>query len=120
MPTMLLGTPLAIAVALICVAPSTALAQARCPSIQALDGSCADPALVDTVRKRSTIVSSSFGSYFGTPAGTVGSPLIPYERLFRDDVTRFGLPTTTQTSTFTLICDAPCVGGTFTNILRSK
>lgn len=108
-------------VALIGWVPSAlAQAQSRCPSIRALDGSCADPGLVDAVSKRSTVVSSSFGSYFGTPAGTVGLPFIPYERLFRDDVTRFGLPTTTQTSTFTIICDAPCVGGTFTNIVRSK
>ena len=92
----------------------------QCPSIRAFDGSCADPGLVDAAKKRASVVSSSFSSYIGTPVGTVGLPPIPYERLFRDDVTLFGLPTNTSTFKATIICDAPCTSGTITSFSRSK
>jgi hypothetical protein len=65
----------------------------QCASVKALDGSCADPKLVDMANRRAAIVSSQFTSYLGTPLGSVGMPFIPQERLFRDDPVLFGLPT---------------------------
>jgi hypothetical protein len=41
------------------------------------------------------ILSTQRVSYFGTPAGTVGGQFIRFERLFRDDLFLFGLPTVT-------------------------
>lgn len=61
--------------------------------LRALDGSCTDPAMVESARMRAIIVSSVRASYFGTPAGSIGGPAIPFERFFRDDPVRFGLPT---------------------------
>ena len=73
-----------------------------CASIKAADGSCVDPGLVATANKRAAIVSSQFTSYLGTPMGSVTTPFIPQERLFRDDQTLYGLPTNT-----TITGDAP-------------
>jgi hypothetical protein len=70
----------------------------RCPGLRALDGSCANIALVEIARRRAMILSSQRISYFGTPAGTVGGQFIPFERLFRDDPLLFGLPTVTTTT----------------------
>lgn len=61
--------------------------------LRALDGSCTNPAMVESARQRAIIMSSVRVSYFGTPAGTVGGFFIPFERLFRDDPVVFGLPT---------------------------
>src|SRR5262245_33066471 len=72
--------------------------QPQCPSIKAADGTCADPKLVEAANRRAAIVSSQFTSYLGTPLGSVGMPFIPQERLFRDDPTLFGLPTTRTTT----------------------
>lgn len=63
---------------------------AKC--LRALDGSCAQPALVEAARQRAIIVSSVRVSYHGTPAGSIGGSEIPFERLFREDPFRFGLP----------------------------
>ena len=88
-----------------CLLPATVLwvaassgvsAQAqRCPGLRALDGTCANVAVVDIARRRAMILSSQRVSYFGTPAGTVGGEFIPFERLFRDNLLLFGLPTIT-------------------------
>jgi len=67
----------------------------RCPGLRALDGTCANVAVVDIARRRAMILSSQRVSYFGTPAGTVGGEFIPFERLFRDVPVLFGLPTVT-------------------------
>ena len=67
----------------------------RCPGLKALDGTCANVAVVEIARRRAMILSSQRVSYFGTPAGTVGGQFIPFERLFRDDPLLFGLPTVT-------------------------
>lgn len=67
----------------------------RCPGLRALDGTCANVAVVEIARRHAMIFSSERVSYFGTPAGTVGGEFIPFERLFRDDPLLFGLPTIT-------------------------
>lgn len=67
----------------------------RCPGLKALDGTCANVAVVEMARRRAMILSSQRVSYFGTPAGTVGGQFIPFERLFRDNPLLFGLPTVT-------------------------
>jgi hypothetical protein len=83
-------------------APSVASAQTpRCPGLRALDGTCANVAVVEIARRRAMILSSQRVSYFGTPAGTVGGEFIRFERLFRDDALLFGLPTVT-----TIVVDA--------------
>ena len=61
--------------------------------LRALDGSCVNPAVAEGARLRAIIVPSVRVSYFGTPAGTVGGPFIPFERLFQDNPVVFGLPT---------------------------
>jgi hypothetical protein len=61
--------------------------------LRALDGSCTNPDIAEVTRLRGTIISSVRVSYFGTPAGTVGGPFIPFERLFQDNEILFGLPT---------------------------
>jgi hypothetical protein len=66
-----------------------------CPGLRALDGTCANVAVVEIARRRAMILSSQRVSYFGTPAGTVGGQFIPFERLFRDNPLLFGLPTVT-------------------------
>jgi hypothetical protein len=48
---------------------------------------------VEATRQRAVILSSVRVSYFGTPAGSIGRPFIPFERLFQDNATLFGLPT---------------------------
>jgi hypothetical protein len=88
-----LGTLAVIAVAA-AAAPAVSQEKQQCPSIKAADGSCADPRLVEAANRRAAIVSSQSTSYLGTPLGSVGMPFIPQERLFRDDPTLFGLPTT--------------------------
>jgi hypothetical protein len=67
----------------------------RCPGLRALDGTCANVAVVEIARRRAMILSSQRVSYFGTPAGTVGGEFIRFERLFRDVPLLFGLPTVT-------------------------
>ena len=69
------------------------LPQEKC--LRALDGSCTNPAIVESARLRAVIIPSVRVSYFGTPAGTVGGDYIPFERLFRDNDVVFGLPTNT-------------------------
>src|SRR5437868_6233970 len=49
--------------------------------LRALDGKCADQALVDAARLRAEVIPAVRVSYFGTPAGTIGGAYIPYERL---------------------------------------
>ncbi len=73
----------------------TAQPQVPQECLRALDGSCTKPELVDAAGRRAEIMSSVRVSYFGTPAGTVGSAYIPYERFFRDNEIVFGLPTYT-------------------------
>jgi len=63
--------------------------------LKALDGSCTNPDMVEAARLRAVVISSVRVSYFGTPAGEIGGPLIPFERLFRDNDVLFGLPTST-------------------------
>jgi hypothetical protein len=62
----------------------------RC--LRALDGSCTNLAVVDSVRRRAVIFSTLRVSYYGTPAGTIPGG-IGIERFFRDDPVLFGLPT---------------------------
>jgi hypothetical protein len=77
-------------------ASSAVTAQTKpCPGLRALDGTCANGAVVEIARRRAMILSSQRVSYFGTPAGTVGGQFIPFERLFRDNPLLFGLPTVT-------------------------
>ncbi len=64
----------------------------RC--LKALDGSCVKTEIVEATRLRAVIVPSVRVSYFGTPAGSIGGPFIPFERLFQDNDVLFGLPTT--------------------------
>jgi hypothetical protein len=59
----------------------------------AANGKCTNPAMVEAVRQRAIVLSSIRVSYYGTPAGTVGSRNIPLERFFQDDPVVFGLPT---------------------------
>jgi endosialidase-like protein len=64
---------------------STADAQPpRCPNLRALNGKCANPAVVEDATNRAMIVSTVRNSYFGTPIGTIGGFFIPFERLFRE------------------------------------
>jgi len=84
---------------------SVSAQQAPCKSIKALDGTCADPALVDINSRRSAVISSARTSYNGSPIGTVGLKPIPYERLYRDDPVVYGLPTYTTTITATITFD---------------
>jgi hypothetical protein len=74
-------------------APASSQEQRQCPSLKAADGSCVDPGLVAAANRRAAIVASQFTSYLGTPMGSVGTPFIPQERLFRDDTRLYGLPT---------------------------
>lgn len=69
--------------------------------LKALDGSCTNPDLVEAARLRAVVLSSVRVSYFGTPAGEIGGPFIPFERLFRDNDILFGLPTSTCTACVT-------------------
>jgi len=64
---------------------------AKC--LKALDGSCTKPEIVELTRQRAAIIPAVRVSYFGTPQGSIGGPFIPFERLFRDNDTLFGLPT---------------------------
>lgn len=63
--------------------------------LRALDGTCADPAVVDAARLRAEVIPAVRVSYFGTPAGSIGGAYIPFERLFQDNPLLFGLPTFT-------------------------
>ena len=78
-------------VSVICAAG--ALAQERCSGLRAQNGRCADAALIDDAQNRAMVMTTVRNSYFGTPAGTLGGPFIPFERLFRDNPMVFGLPT---------------------------
>jgi hypothetical protein len=68
----------------------------RC--LKALDGSCVKPEIVEATRQRAAIIPAVRVSYFGTPQGSIGGPFIPFERLFQDNETLFGLPTYTCTA----------------------
>ncbi len=66
--------------------------------LKALDGSCTNPDLVEAARLRAVVLSTERVSYFGTPAGEIGGPFIPFERLFQEgpfNELLFGLPTST-------------------------
>ncbi|MBN9147163.1 MULTISPECIES: hypothetical protein [unclassified Nitrobacter] len=74
--------------------PQTAIQAPKPPQrcLRALDGSCTNLAVVDSVRRRAIIFSTIRVSYYGTPAGTIPGG-IGIERFFRDDPVLFGLPT---------------------------
>lgn len=72
---------------------TAAAVQPKEPCLKALDGSCTRPEIVEATRQRAVIIPSVRVSYFGTPAGSIGGPFIPFERLFQDNDTLFGLPT---------------------------
>jgi hypothetical protein len=61
--------------------------------LRALNGACTNPVVVEEAQLRAVVIPAVRVSYFGTPAGTVGSAYIPFERLFQDNPTIFGLPT---------------------------
>ena len=63
------------------------------PCLKALDGSCVKGYIVEATRQRAAIIPAVRVSYFGTPQGSIGSPYIPFERLFQDNELLFGLPT---------------------------
>jgi hypothetical protein len=65
------------------------------PCLRALNGACVNTAVVEETRLRAFVIPQVRVSYFGTPAGTVGGAFIPFERLFQDNPTLFGLPTNT-------------------------
>jgi hypothetical protein len=65
----------------------------RC--LKALDGSCVKTEIVEATRQRAAIIPSVRVSYYGSPQGSIGSPFIPFERLFQDNPLLFGLPTYT-------------------------
>lgn len=98
--------------------------QTTCKSIRALDGTCADAALVDINSRRSAVISSARTSYSGSPIGTVGQGPIPYERLFQDDPAVYGLPTYKTTIGFSTVFDFGGGGGgvsvTVTGTNRTK
>lgn len=71
----------------------TAAAPPPAKCLKALDGSCTRPEIVELTRQRAAIVPAVRVSYFGTPQGSIGGPFIPFERLFQDNDTLFGLPT---------------------------
>ena len=61
--------------------------------LRALNGACTNPVVVQEAQLRAVVIPTVRVSYFGTPAGTVGGAYIPFERLFQDNPTIFGLPT---------------------------
>ena len=61
--------------------------------LRALNGACTNPVVVQEAQLRAVVIPAVRVSYFGTPAGTVGGAYIPFERLFQDNPTIFGLPT---------------------------
>lgn len=61
--------------------------------LRAANGACTNPRVVEAARLRAIVIPSMAVSYYGTPAGAVGGRNIPLERIFRDDVTVYGLPT---------------------------
>lgn len=63
--------------------------------LKALDGKCADQALVEAARLRAEVIPAARVSYWGTPAGTIGGAYIPFERTFQDNPLVYGLPTFT-------------------------
>ena len=71
----------------------TTAAQPPQKCLKALDGSCTRPEIVEATRQRAAIIPAVRVSYFGTPQGSIGGPFIPFERLFQDNDTLFGLPT---------------------------
>jgi hypothetical protein len=71
----------------------TAAAQPPQPCLRRLHGSCVRTERVEATRLRAANISSVRVSYFGTPAGSIGGPFIPFERLFQDNDTLYGLPT---------------------------
>jgi hypothetical protein len=72
---------------------TTAVSPPSAKCLKALDGSCTKPAIVEATRQRAAILPAVRVSYFGTPQGSIGGPFIPFERLFQDNDTLFGLPT---------------------------
>ena len=71
------------------------------PCLKALNGACVKPEIVEATRQRAVIIPSVRVSYYGTPAGSIGGPFIPFERLFQDNDTLFGLPTAICTTCIT-------------------
>src|SRR4249919_2414668 len=71
----------------------TAAAPPPAKCLKALDGSCTRTEIVELTRQRAAIIPAVRVSYFGTPQGSIGGPFIPFERLFQDNDTLFGLPT---------------------------
>ena len=71
----------------------TAAAPPPQPCLKALNGACVKSEIVEATRLRAVIIPSVRVSYFGTPAGSIGGPFIPFERLFQDNEVLFGLPT---------------------------
>ena len=71
----------------------TAAAQLPQPCLRALNGACVRTEIVEATRLQALIISSVRVSYFGTPAGSIGGPFIPFERLYQHNDTLFGLPT---------------------------
>jgi hypothetical protein len=69
------------------------IAQIEQKCLRALNGACTSPIAVEAVRLRAEIIPAVPVSYFGTPAGTIGGPYIPYERFFQDNPLVFGLRT---------------------------
>jgi hypothetical protein len=69
------------------------VAQPKEHCLRALNGACTNPVVVEAARLRAIIIPTVRVSYLGTPMGTVGGNLIPFERLFQDNPVVFGLPT---------------------------
>ena len=80
---------------------AAAAAQPAQPCLKALNGQCVKPEIVEATRQRAAIISSVRVSYYGTPQGSLGGPFIPFERLFQDNDTLFGLPTAICTACVT-------------------
>lgn len=71
------------------------VAQIEQKCLRALNGACTNPISVEEARLRAEIIPAVPVSYFGTPAGTIGGPYIPFERFFQDNPFLYGLPTFT-------------------------
>jgi hypothetical protein len=92
------GSCLSLAAALATIAMTApAGAQTKpCAGLRALNGQCANPAVVRMARLRAMIMTTERLSYFGTPVGEVGGPFIPEQRFYRDKANLFTLPTFTR------------------------
>jgi len=74
-------------------APVQVASEPKEKCLRALNGACTNPVVVQEAQLRAVVIPAVRVSYFGTPAGTVGGAYIPFERLFQDNSTIFGLPT---------------------------